>query len=190
MLLFLKIPGMEKYLKIILINRTFFTCLILMIAVLLSCQSGRVPDKHRITVNISMLDSIRKVSDSIYTKPYYTRDFATAEYFMNKKDSILTQVMKDKDSVIRQVIITKNKLRIFTAQYYANGQLTAKYELDKFGQYDGYSEEFYEDGSVKRSGNYKSGFHTGEWKNYAENGKLSNTETYNESGQAVSSKRN
>jgi antitoxin component YwqK of YwqJK toxin-antitoxin module len=190
MLLLLKIPSMEKCLKIILINKNFFTCLILMTAVLLSCQPGRLPDKHRITVSLSMLDSIRKASDSTYKKPYFTRDFATAEYFMNKKNSTLTQVMKDKDSVMRQVIITKNKLRIFTAQYYANGQLTAKYELDRFGQYDGYSEEFYEDGRVKRSGNYKSGFHTGQWKNYTENGKLSNTETYNESGQAVSSKRN
>lgn len=181
---------MEKCLKIILINKIFFICLIMMTAVLLSCQSGRVSDKHRTTVNLSMLDSIRMASDSIYTKPYFTRDFANAEYFINKNDSTLSQIMRDKDSVIRQVIITKNKIRIYAAQYYANGQLTAKYELDEFGEYDGYSEEFYEDGRIKRSGNYKSGFHTGEWNNYNENGRMITTETYNENGQVVLSTRN
>jgi antitoxin component YwqK of YwqJK toxin-antitoxin module len=115
-----------------------------------SCQSKKeMAAKHVLSTDIAMLDSLKQSSDSSYTKPYFTREFVTATYFVNKKDTSIVQVMKDKDSVIRQVITTKNKTRMFTAQYYSNGQLMAKYELDKFGQYNGYSEEYYESGFVK-----------------------------------------
>ena len=167
-----------------------FICSVLLITFLLSCQLKKQAVNSKITVSISMLDSIKKASDSIYTKPYFTRDFVNAEYFVNKKDSTVTQVMKDKDSVIRQVIITKNKIRLFTAQYYANGQLIAKYRLDNFGQYDGYCEEYYQDGHLMRSGIYKSGFHTGKWKNYSLKGDNISIDEYNSDGQLIKTLKN
>lgn len=154
--------------------------------IMLGCKPEKGSEKNRISVSTAMLDSIKKASDSAYIKPYFTRDFAAAEYFVNKKDTTLTQIMKDKDAVIRQIIITKYKVRIFSAQYYSNGQLMARYGFDKFGQFDGYSEEFHENGYVKSTGMYKSGFHSGQWKNFDETGKLVSKHNYNENGQLVS----
>ena len=182
---FFKITCMEKKLAGHIVINIFLLCLLFSAGIILSCQSKVHSEKYKITVDIAMLDSVKKQSDSTYIKPYFTRDFATAEYFINRKDTTLTQVMKDKNSVIRQVIITKNNIRIFTAQYYSNGQLMAKYVLDKFGQYDGYSEEFYEEGSIKSSGTYKSGFHSGEWKNYNIDGKLDSKNSYDANGKLV-----
>ena len=162
-----------------------FISSVLLIVSLLSCQSKEQSIKHKVTVSLSMLDSIKKASDSIYTKPYFTRDFTTAEYFINKKDSTATQVMKDRDSVIKQIVITKNRKRLFTAQYYSDGQLMIKYNLDKFGQYDGYSEEYYEDGFLKRSGIYKSGLHYGKWKNYNTKGQPVSVDEYNTNGRVI-----
>ena len=158
--------------------------LIFSLTALSGCKSKKELSKNeRITINSSMIDSIKKVSDSIYVKPYFTSDFAIAEYYINKKDTTLTQLMRDKDSVIRQVIITKNKVRIYIAQYYGNGQLKQKYELDNFGQYNGYSKEYYENGFVKSSGIYKNGFHAGEWKNYNIKGIFVSIDKYNNNGQ-------
>jgi len=157
-----------------------------LIGILTSCGTVKEKSHQKITADTALLDSVKKASDSAYSKPYYTRDFAMAEYLVNKKDSTTAQIMKDKDSVIQQVIITKNKNRIYFAQYYSNGQLMAKYSLDKFGQYDGYSEEYYESGIIKSSGMYRGGLHTGPWKNFDIRGKLVSTDTYNENGQLSS----
>ncbi|MEO5944744.1 MAG: hypothetical protein ABIP30_14940 [Ferruginibacter sp.] len=134
-----------------------------------------------------MLDSIKRSADSIYAKEYFTRDFAEAIYFKNTKDTTLTQVMKDKDSIVRQVIITKNKKRLFYAQYYGNGQLIAKYNLDDFGQYDGYSEEYYQNGEVRSSGFYSNGFYIGKWKNTDSLGNYISTDEYNNDGRKIRS---
>ena len=132
-----------------------------------------------------MLDSVSKHSDSTYTKPYGRNDFVTAQYFISKKDSTTTQVMKDSAKNIRQVIIEKNKRRIYFTQFYANGQLMFKNNLDNYGQFNGESKEFYETGMLKRTGIYKNGFHFGNWKNYDETGKYISTDEYNENGQQV-----
>lgn len=135
-----------------------------------------------------MLDSISLASDTFYSKKYPRSDFATAEYFESKKDSTVTQVMKDKDSVIRQIIIARNKTRTYFAQFYPNAQLMAKYMLDEFGQYNGPSEEYYENGHIKRSGEYSNGLYSGSWKNYDENGTFLSTDLYDENGQRVNQK--
>ena len=153
----------------------------------LACNKKNKTAIQKSTVNNVMLDSIKKASDSIYTKPYFSRDFAKADYFKNTKDTTLTQVMRDKNDTIRQVIITKNKMRIFFAQYYSNGQLMAKYQLDNYGQYNGYCEEYFENSGVKTSGNYHSGFHTGSWKNFDKSGNHISTDEYNMDGQLIKS---
>ncbi|MEP6713232.1 MAG: hypothetical protein ABJA37_12480 [Ferruginibacter sp.] len=165
--------------------RLFICCSVIFVFTTTGCKPKETALHQKITIPVSMLDSIKKASDSNYVKPYFTHDFTRAEYYVNKKDSTLTQIMKDKDSVIRQVISTKNKIRIFTAQYFSNGQLVAKYQLDKFGQYEGYSEEYYESGYLKSTGVYKGGFHSGKWKNYDVAGKYISTDEYNGDGQQI-----
>ncbi len=78
---------------------------------------------------MALIDSVKKVSDSSYTKPYYTGHFATAEYYLNSADSTIMQVMKDSSEHVRQVIIARNKRRLYFTQFYANGQLMASYHF-------------------------------------------------------------
>lgn len=148
-------------------------------------------EKKTITAQVApgtaMLDSIRAAADTVYVKKYPRTDFATAEYFVSRKDSMLTQVMKDTAAVIRQIIITRNHTRIYFAQFYPNGQLGAKYKLGNFGQYNGAAEEYYENGALKRSGAYKGGFYSGSWKNFDTTGKLISTDIYDENGRQIES---
>jgi antitoxin component YwqK of YwqJK toxin-antitoxin module len=174
----------NKLLKNLLTSKRLLFSILFLI-VLFGCKSKMKAAKQIILVNQNMLDSIKKQSDSTWTKPYFARDFAEALYYKNSIDTTLTQIMKDKDAVIRQIIVTQNKTRIFFAQYYSNGQLMAKYNLDKYGQYDGHGEEYYETGFLKTTGNYSSGFHTGKWKNFDDAGNYVSTDEYNADGQVA-----
>lgn len=131
------------------------------------------------------LDSIAKASDSSYVKPYYRTDFVTAQYYINKKDSSVCQLMKDSAGIIRQIIMTKKGVRIFFGSYYKNGRLQADLPLDEFGQYHGTGTFYYEDGSLQSSGNFNHGLKTGDWKVYDEKGKLTATDTFDKNGQLI-----
>ena len=155
----------------------------LFLQMLLSCHNHM--DAVKISADRHMLDSIEQHSDSTYIKPYYRNDFKDAYYYISKKDSTVTQVMKDKQAVIRQIIIQKNKKRIYAAQFFANGQLMYSYKFDNFGQYDGLSEEYYSTGIVRRKGIYKHGFRSGKWKNYDKDGSYTSADEYNDDGQQV-----
>jgi len=148
---------------------------------LVACKTGADRNIPKITADTKMLDSIKLKADTTYSKRYPGATFATATYFIN--DSSKTQVMLDSNQVIRQVIIEQNKRRKYFAQFYANGQLMAKYGLDSFGQYDGFSSEYYENGNLKAAGIYKSGFRSGEWKNYDKDGKYISMDEYDKNGQ-------
>ena len=137
------------------------------------------------TIDRIWLDSIIKSSDSTYTKPYKRTDFVTAVFYINKKDSSVCQLMKDSADSIRQIIIAKNEVRTFFAQYYANGNLQADLPLDEFGQYHGTGTFYYEDGTVQSSGSFNHGLKSGEWKIYDEKGKLLTTDSYDKDGQLV-----
>ena len=155
-----------------------------MVASWVSCKQG---DKtfEKILVDQSMIDSVKKLSDSSYTKPYYTGNFARTEYYLNSGDSSIMQVMKDSSQQVRQVIIAKNDKRIYFTQYYANGQLMASYQFDGYGQNEGESKEYFENGAVSMSGIYKNGMRTGKWKNFDEKGDQLFTAVYNDFGQQV-----
>ena len=133
----------------------------------------------------SFIDSIIKISDSNYQKPYYRSDFVSAQYYTNKKDSIVCQLMKDSASSISQVIITKKNIRIFFGSYYKNGQLQANLPLDEFGQYHGTGKFYYDDGSLQSSGNYLHGFKTGQWKVYDKKGAVTATDNFDANGQLI-----
>ena len=136
----------------------------------------------------SFTDSIIKHSDSSYQKPYYLIDFVTASYYVNKKDSTISQFMKDSAGNIRQVIISKKGSRIFFGSYYKKGQLQADLPLDAFGQYHGTGKFFYEDGNLQSTGDYKHGFKTGTWTVYDDKGKVTATDTYDDNGSLIPQK--
>lgn len=137
------------------------------------------------TIDRNWLDSIIKVSDSSYTKPYKRTDFVTAVYYVNKKDSSVCQVMKDSADSIRQIIIAKKDIRTFFAQYYANGNLQANLPLDEFGQYHGTGTFYYEDGNLQSTGSFNHGLKTGAWKVYDEKGKIMATDNFDKNGQLI-----
>lgn len=134
-------------------------------------------------IDHAWLDSITKNSDSSYSKPYRRTDFVTAEFYINKKDSSICQLMKDSAGGIRQIIIAKNDVRTFFAQYYPNGAIQANLPLDKFGQYHGTGTFYYEDGTIQSTGSFDHGLKSGQWQVFDEKGKLVFTDDYDKNGQ-------
>ena len=164
----------------------FFYSIIILLSIC-SCNENK-PVKEIIKVNRTWLDSIKQKSDTSWVKPYRNQEFVTAEYFVNKKESIVTQIMKDASDTIRQINISKyDNILLFFAEYYPNGQLKAGLSLDKEGKYNGPGKFYYEDGTVKSSGIYHHGFYYGNWTNFGKDGKLSSTDIYDSTGQLVKS---
>lgn len=122
------------------------------------------------TINQAFLDSTIKNSDSFYVKKYKRPDFVTAEYYVFRKDSALTQVMRDSAKQVRQVITTKKNVRTYFAQYYPNGQLIADLSFDPYGQYHGPALYYNMNGSIKSSGKYNHGLSTGTWQEFDDAG--------------------
>lgn len=150
-----------------------------------SCSQNK-SEKHITKVDRKWLDSIKSKSDTSWIKKYRNKEFATAEYYIDKKDSIVTQVMKDTAGIVRQIITAKyDNIRLFFAEYYVNGQLQAKLPLDNNGKYNGKAEFYYENGNLKSSGIFMHGLYSGEWKNYDEEGRQISTDTYNSKGELV-----
>lgn len=140
---------------------------------LFACTQKNIKRVAGITeAETQMLDSIKKHSDSSYTKKYKRPDFVTAEHFLSSKDSTATQVMYDSAKKIRQILISRNDRRIFFEQFYANGQKIADLKFDELGQYHGPAFYFYENGEIQSSGNFRHGLRSGQWKEFDEKGKL------------------
>jgi antitoxin component YwqK of YwqJK toxin-antitoxin module len=166
-------------------------CVLILIAYffMLGCNPKKEKPNRVTGVNCSWLDSIKKSSDTTYIKKYGTNKFATATYYINSKEAITCQVMKDLSDSIRQIIVTKNNKRIFIAEYYGNGQLMAKLPLDTFGQYHGPATWFYENGYKESNGEYVHGFKKGEWKNYNQQGEFTGKNEYDSNGNIVGAVR-
>jgi antitoxin component YwqK of YwqJK toxin-antitoxin module len=153
-----------------------------------SCSEKNKVTKEIIRANIKWLDSIKQKADTTWTKPYRNNEFVTAEYYVDRKDSIVTQLMKDAVGTIRQINIAKyDNIRLFFAEYYANGQLKAHLPLDELGKYNGEAKYYYDDGSIKSAGLFNHGMYSGEWKNYNEKGELISTDQYDSNGQLLKS---
>ena len=149
---------------------------------LFGCYSKKEVAPSAIRVNYNWLDSVKRISDSTYVKKYDTNKFANATYYINNKEAVVCQVMKDLSDTIRQIIVTKNGKRSFIAAYYGNGQLVANLPLDSFGQYHGPSVYYYQNGFIESQGSYEHGFKKDIWKNYTEEGKLTDTKEYDSNG--------
>ncbi len=152
---------------------------------LFGCASKDNASHKLVSVNHQWLDSIRQSGDTSYVKKYGTLKFANAEYFINRKDAIICQVMKDSSDSVRQIIITKNSRRNYFAEYYPNGQLIAQLPLDSFGQYHGSSKYYYQNGIIESVGDYKNGLKTGIWNNYDASGKLNSISEYDANGRVI-----
>jgi hypothetical protein len=137
------------------------------------------------TIDQHLVDSLVNNSDSSYVKPYKRIDFVNAFFYVNKKDSSVSQLMKDSSGRIRQIIIARKNIRTFFAQYYSNGQLQADLPLDAFGQYHGTATYYYENSHVQNSGDYVDDLKNGKWENYDEKGKLLSTDEYDSNGQLL-----
>ena len=155
---------------------------------LISCNSKRNVPVQLTRVNHAWLDSICNSADTTYVKKYVTLKFANTEYFIDGKDSMICQVMKDSLDSIRQIIITKKNKRNFFAEFYSNGQLIAQLPVDSFGHYNGASKYFYQTGFVESEGEYKRGLKTGIWKDLAINGKLISLTEYDSNCQVIKTK--
>ncbi|MEO5948063.1 MAG: hypothetical protein ABIP79_14695 [Chitinophagaceae bacterium] len=157
---------------------------IVLIFFLTACSNT---NNHAIVVKSKIdkhwLDSVINNSDSSYIKKYKRTDFAKAEFYINKKDSSVCQVMKDSAGMVRQVIIAKNDVRKHFFQYYANGQLEAYLLLDEYGQYHDSATYYHEDGTVESSGWYRHGLKYGEWENYDTKRNKLTTKIYDSNGQ-------
>lgn len=128
--------------------------------------------QHKITLSKNLLDSIKKVCDTSYTKRYRTDDFSKAVYFVKRKDSIVYQIMYNKDSAITQILGARKEIKILEQNFYNNGQLIALLQFDTTGKKTGVGIYYYQNGVVQRSGNFKDGFAVGNWKEYNEKGDL------------------
>lgn len=136
-------------------------------------------------LNKAWLNQFIEKSDSTYQKHYMRRDFVTAYFYTNKKDSTLCQVMRDSAENVRQVIIEKNGIRTFYSQFYTNGQALFIVELNNDGQLEGKARNFYPDGKLKSQGNYYNGLYSGVWEYYDEQGKLVSKEEYGKEGERI-----
>jgi antitoxin component YwqK of YwqJK toxin-antitoxin module len=150
------------------------------------CKTKINAERQVVKIDGRWLDSIIKKSDSSWVKPYRNNTLVSSEYYLNRKDSIITQLMKDSAGTIRQISIAKyDKIRLFFGAYYANGQLMNRLAFDSLGAYHGTAKQYYESGMVKSSGNYTHGFRNGQWLNFNAEGRLISTDTYDANGQLV-----
>ena len=150
---------------------------------IVACNSKRVIPQH--TLNEKWLDSIKAKSDTNFTKKYRNKEFVTVDYYINRKDTTICQVMKDSFSTVRQIILARKNTRLFTAEYFANGQQKAALPLDVQGKFHGHATYYYESGNIKAEGEYAHGFYTGDWINYKASGEMLSVDHYDSTGQLV-----
>jgi len=160
-----------------------FSFVLVMLSVLLSCKENNYCKK--ITVDKSLLDSVKKKADTSYTKSYRSKEFANAEYYINRKDTTVCQIMKDTADQVRQIIMSKRDTKLFNAEYYGNGQLKAHLPLDENGRLNGKGEFYFENGCVKSKGIFYHGFYVGEWKIYNDKGLNISIDKYDSNGQLI-----
>ena len=178
---------MMKLLFFLFLNKKMRLIYLLIVSLLIINCSENKTRREIIKIDTAWLDSIKRKSDTSWIKPYRNKEFATAEYYVDRKDSIVTQLMKDSSCTIRQINIAKyDNIRLFFGEYYANGQLQASLSLDSMGKYNGPCKYYYENGQIKSEGTYSHGFLSGEWKNFNPKGRLTSIDKYDKSGQLQS----
>ncbi len=165
-------------------NKINPVCIVVFCAALIASCTNKDIKKESVLkkVDIAWLDSIVKNSDSTFSKKYRTADFATADYYLFKKDSAVCQVMRDTAKTIRQILVSRKNIRTYFTHYYANGQLIADVKLDNYGQPDGNATYYYENGQIMRAGKYRHGLAVGEWQEFDEKTNVRSLAAYDSNG--------
>ncbi|HTN08108.1 hypothetical protein [Agriterribacter sp.] len=132
-------------------------------------------------------DAIRHNSDTGFTRIIGAGEFYSAEQYYSRKDSLVSKIMKDTAGNITGFVQFRKNIRTAYAEYYANGQLKGKLQLNSQGSFEGPAMYYYEDGSIKSEGVYSLGFFSGKWKHYAHGGAMVSTDEYDAGGQLIHS---
>ena len=166
-----------------------FFILTVSIFIFASCTKKEKSKLEKIVVDLKKVDSIITHSDTGFERIIGAKEFYRAGQYFNKKDSIITKILRDSSGNITGMVQFRKNKRIDFAEYYSNGQLKAQLPLDEGGQFHGPSKFFYEDGRIKTEGNYLHGLYTGEWKNYTSEGLPESVDSYDENGQHIGNKK-
>jgi hypothetical protein len=143
-------------------------------------MSGMVGQHHR---NLQ-IDTLKATSDTTYSSFIGRNDFYTADFYVTKKDSVITKILKDSLGNVVGINKSKNGIVQFAAEYYPNGQIIGKTQF-KPGTLDGPATYFYPDGRISSKGQWHHYAQVGIWKEYKENGKLVATIYYDSSGKII-----
>lgn len=124
------------------------------------------------------IDSLARVSDTVFTEFVGRHDFYTIDHYLVKKDSIEAKVFRDSLGKVVAYNYAINGKMEFVAEYYPNGQIIGDLQLDGSGT--GPVTYYYPDGRIRSKGRFKNHNQTGTWKEYNEDGTLKDVDHYEE----------
>jgi antitoxin component YwqK of YwqJK toxin-antitoxin module len=147
----------------------------------LSCNQKETSNIEVIKFDNKIIDTLTKTSDTTYSTFIGRYDFYTEDVYANKKDSLVTKILKDSLGNVVGINKSKKGIVILAAEYYTNGQLKGKTQF-KPGIIDGPATYYYPNGRVRSIGQWHNYRQVGIWKNYEETGELKETIYYDSSG--------
>ena len=156
----------------------------LFLIVACSCKQSKLSDIEVIKFNPKIIDSLKQASDTSYTEIIGASDFYTADYYITRKDSITTKILKDSLGNVAAINKSKNSQTFFAAEYYINGQLVGQTKFIS-GKVDGPATYYYANGRIKSIGQWHDFKQSGTWKDYNVQGKLEKITHYNDDGKIV-----
>ena len=149
-----------------------------LLIIIVSCGQTNKSDIEVIKFDAKIIDHLRRTSDTTYSEHVGRTDFYTVEYFVNRRDSVITKIFKDSIGNVVAQNKARNDKVFFAIEYFPNGQVMGKLPEKIDGEYSGIARYYYEDGRVKSEGQFKKGLWSGEWKNYDKNGTLISIDDY------------
>jgi antitoxin component YwqK of YwqJK toxin-antitoxin module len=149
-----------------------------------SCKQSKLSSIEVIKFNPKIIDSLKQASDTSYTEIIGRSDFYTADYYISKRDSITTKILKDSLGHVVAVNKSKNRQTLFAAEYYTNGQLIGQTKFIS-GKIDGPALYYYANGRTRSIGQWHDFKQSGTWKDYDEQGRLEKITHYNDDGKII-----
>ena len=165
-------------------NMAIRKILLCFVITLFSCKQRETSAIEITKFDKKLIDTLKTTSDTIYSSFIGRHDFYTADFYAIKKDSIVTQILKDSLGNVVGLNKSKNGIVLFAAEYYPNGQIIGETQF-KPGTHDGPATYFYPDGRISSKGQWHNYAQVGVWKEYKENGNLVATIYYDSSGKII-----
>jgi antitoxin component YwqK of YwqJK toxin-antitoxin module len=163
---------------------TIRNVLLCFIIILFSCKQREISAIEIMKFDDRLIDTLKKTSDTTYSNFIGRHDFYTADFYVIKKDSVITKILKDSVGNVVGLNRSKNGIVFFAAEYYPNGQIIGKTQF-KLGTVDGPATYYYSDGRIKSKGQWHDYAQVGIWKDYKENGELQATIYYDTNGKII-----